>query len=152
LRVLLARQWPRLLETGPGVDSPIPCGTPRKKGGPARVCACGATGRHKGNASKRVMTALGAIVLWRAYFYCPACRLGGYLVDHFLGLEGFLTRQATRLICLLGGQRSFADAERLLAECCGWKVSDERIRQACQAEATRIACCRAHSPALTPAF
>jgi hypothetical protein len=98
------------------------------------------------------MTALGKVVLWRAYFACPACRLGGYFVDRILGLDGFLTRQATRLICLLGGQRSFADAERILAECCGWKVSDERIRQACQAESTRIANFRADSPAVAEAF
>ena len=98
------------------------------------------------------MTALGAVVLWRAYFACRACGLGGYFADRFLGLEGFLTRQATRLICLLGGSHSFAIAERLLTECCGWKVSDERIRQACQAEATRIAGFRAESPAVAAAF
>jgi hypothetical protein len=98
------------------------------------------------------MTALGAVVLWRAYFSCPACRLGGYLVDRFLGLEGFLTRQATRLVCLLGGQHSFAVAERLLTECCGWTVSDERIRRACQTEAPRIAAFRADSPAVPAAF
>jgi hypothetical protein len=98
------------------------------------------------------MTALGAVVLWRAYFACRACGLGGYFADRFLGLEGFLTRQATRLVCLLGGSHSFAIAERLLTECCGWKVSDERIRQACQAEATRIAGFRAQSPAVAAAF
>jgi hypothetical protein len=98
------------------------------------------------------MTALGAVVLWRAYFACRACGLGGYLADRSLGLEGFLTRQAMRLICLLGGRNSFAAAEQLLAECCGWKVSDERIRQACQAESTRIAGFRADSPAVAAAF
>ena len=98
------------------------------------------------------MTALGAIVLGRAYFSCPGCRLGGYLVDRLLGLDGSLTRQATRLVCLLGGQRSFADAARLLAECCGWTVSDETIRRACQAEAPRIAAFRADSPAVPAAF
>lgn len=98
------------------------------------------------------MTALGAVVLWRAYFSCRACHLGGYFADRILGLEGFLTRQATRLICLLGGQNSFATAERLLTECCGWKVSDERIRRACQAEAAPIAAFRADSPAIAAAF
>jgi TorA maturation chaperone TorD len=98
------------------------------------------------------MTALGAVVLWRAYFSCRGCRLGGYFADRSLGLEGFLTRQATRLVCLLGAQQSFAVAERLLAECCGWKVSDERIRQACQAEAAPITAFRADSPAVAAAF
>jgi hypothetical protein len=98
------------------------------------------------------MTALGMVVVWRTYFACQACGLGGYLADVWLGLEGFLTRGATRLVCLLGGQRSFAVAEQLLIECCGWKVSDERIRRACQAEATPIAEFRAQSPAVTEAF
>ena len=85
------------------------------------------------------MTALGAVVVWRAYFACRACGTGGYLADAWLGLEGYLTRGATRLICLLGGRSAFAVAERLLIECLGWKVSDETIRRACQAESSRIA-------------
>jgi hypothetical protein len=98
------------------------------------------------------MTALGRVVLWRTYFSCEACRLGGPFADRCLGLEGFLTRQATRLICLLGGRSSFAAAERLLIECCGWKVSDERVRRACQAESSGIARFRSESPTLAEAF
>jgi hypothetical protein len=98
------------------------------------------------------MTALGLIVVWRAYFSCRACGLGGYFADRFLGLEGYLTRQATRLVCLLGGRNSFAAAEQLLIECCGWKVSDERIRRACEAESTRIADFRANAPAVAEVF
>jgi hypothetical protein len=97
------------------------------------------------------MTALGMVVVWRTYFACQACGSGGYLADAWLGIEGYLTRGATRLACLLGGQRSFAAAEQLLIECCGWKVSDERIRRACQAEAAQIAKFRAESPAVTEA-
>ena len=98
------------------------------------------------------MTALGMVVVWRTYFTCQTCGLGGYLADLWLGIEGSLTRGATRLVCLLGGQRSFAVAEQLLIECCGWKVSDERIRRACQAEAKPIAEFRAESPAIAEAF
>ena len=98
------------------------------------------------------MTAIGAVILWRAYFSCRSCGTGGYSADRLLGLDGFLTRRATRLICLLGGRNAFAVAERLLAECCGWKVSDELIRRACQAEATRIAAFGASSPAFAEAF
>jgi hypothetical protein len=50
-----------------------------------------------------------------------------------------LSGQARRLVCLAGVQRSFENAELLLKELCGWHVSDERIRQACHAEADRIA-------------
>ena len=76
------------------------------------------------------MAAPGAVVVRRGYFARRACGPGGYFVDRLLGLEGDLTRQATRRICLLGGRNSFAAAERLLRECCGWCVSDERTRRA----------------------
>lgn len=92
------------------------------------------------------MTALGMIVLWRTYFACKTCGMGGYAADGILGLDGFLTRQATRLVCLLGGSNSFAASARLLTECCGWTISDERIRQACQAESTKISAFRSESP------
>jgi hypothetical protein len=65
----------------------------------------GLSSRHSG------MTALGTVLLWRAYFACTTCGLSGYLANRLLGLEGYLTRQARRLICLLGGRHSFAVAE-----------------------------------------
>ncbi len=98
------------------------------------------------------MTALDAVVIWRVDFACRVCGLGSYFVDRILGLEGYLTRQATRLICLLGGRNSFAVAESLLNECRGWRVSDERIRQACESESTRIAAFRANSPTIAKVF
>jgi hypothetical protein len=61
-----------------------------------------------------------------------------YSAGRVLGLESFLARQTARLSCLLLGRNSFAATERLLTECCGCTVSDERIRQVCQAESTRI--------------
>ena len=98
------------------------------------------------------MTALGDAALLRTYFACPGCGQGGAHVDGLLGLENFLTRQAARLVCLAGGQYAFAAAERLLEACCGWSVSDETIRHACQAEARPIAAFRATAPTLGAAF
>jgi hypothetical protein len=98
------------------------------------------------------MTALGKVVLWRISFACNDCGLKGCFADRILGLQGYLTRQATRLVCLLAGQNSFAVAERLLAACCGWKVSDETIRRACREEAKPIAAFRADSPAVAETF
>jgi hypothetical protein len=98
------------------------------------------------------MTALGAIVVWRVYFACRVYGLGCYFADRFLGLEGYIIRQATRLICLLEGRNSFALSVQLLGECCGWKVSDARIRLACEAESTRIVDFRANAPAVAEVF
>ena len=92
------------------------------------------------------MTALGPITVRRVDFTCFACGLGRHPADAHLGIDGHLTTQAIRLICLAGGQRSFANAEMLLKELCGGRVGDERIRQACHAEADRIRAWRADAP------
>jgi hypothetical protein len=86
-----------------------------------------------------MMTALGRSELLRTYFACPGCGQGGAHVDRLLGLDGYLTRQATRLVCLTGGRVAFAAAAVMLTACCGWTVSDETIRLACEGQATRIA-------------
>lgn len=59
--------------------------------------------------------------------------------DELLGVEGFLTRQARRLVTLAGVDHSFARAQQMLAEFCGWEVDDEVIRQTTHAEARRVA-------------
>jgi hypothetical protein len=86
-----------------------------------------------------VLTAVGPITLRRVYFRCDACCLGEYPLDQPLGLDGSLSKQARRLITFAGGQQSFARAEQILQELCGWSISDESIRQACYTEADRIA-------------
>jgi hypothetical protein len=94
------------------------------------------------------MTALGRAGLLRTYFACPGCGQGGAHVDRLLGLDGFLTRQATRLICLTGGRVAFAAAAGMLAACCGWTVSDETIRVACEGQSDRIDAFHATSAAV----
>jgi hypothetical protein len=86
-----------------------------------------------------MMTSLGRSELLRTYFACPGCGQGGAHVDRLLGLDGFLTGQATRLVCLSGGRVSFAAAGTILEACCGWTVSDETIRLACEGQLGRIA-------------
>jgi len=98
-----------------------------------------------------MMTALGRSELLRTYFACPGCGQGGTHVDGLLGLDGFLTRQATRLVCLTGSRIAFAAAGRMLVACCGWTVSDETIRTACQGQVGRIAEFQA-TPAVGGAF
>ena len=72
--------------------------------------------------------------------YCWHPRDGGtFRADAVLGLDGFLTRQARRLITLVGVEHSFARAQQMLQELCGWQVDDEVIRQTTHAEAQRAA-------------
>lgn len=98
------------------------------------------------------MTALGGLSLRRAYFTCAACGLGASPRDQRLGIDGLLSRQARRLVCWAGGRMAFAQAAEALEQLGGWTVSDETIRQACQAEAAAIATWRGRAEAATAGF
>lgn len=65
------------------------------------------------------MTAVGPVVLQHRDFSCSVCDQGGVGVDRVLGIAGYVTRGACRMVCLLGVQRSFEKAERSLREVVG---------------------------------
>jgi hypothetical protein len=88
------------------------------------------------------MTALGPIRLERQYTWRRSDG-GTFRADGVRGVKGFLTRQATRLVTLAGVEHSFARAQQLVQEFCGWQVDDEVIRRATHAQAGRAAATRA---------
>jgi hypothetical protein len=77
--------------------------------------------------------------LRRLYLVCPRCGTPGYPLDQRLGVTGFVSPHATKLLCLAGASWSFAAAARHLAEFCGLRTCDQTIRAACHAEAGRLA-------------
>lgn len=81
-------------------------------------------------------TALGPVSLSREYSW-HARDGGAFHADAVLGFDGFLTRQARRLVTLAGVEHSFARAQQVLGELCGWQVDDEVIRQTTHAQARR---------------
>lgn len=87
------------------------------------------------------MTALGLVRLNRQYTWHRDDG-GTFPADHALGIDGFLTRQATRLLVLAGVEHSFARAQQVVHEFWGWQVDDEVIRQATHEEARRAAATR----------
>lgn len=88
------------------------------------------------------MTALGAIRIDRQYRWSGGGG-GTFAADATLGIDGFLTRRATRLVSLAGVEHSFARAQQVLQEFCGWQVDDELIRRTTHTQATRAAATRA---------
>jgi hypothetical protein len=74
-------------------------------------------------------------VLVRRYFDCPSCGQGDFGADRLLGVDGYVTRGARRMACLLGVQRSFKKAEVALHEVAGWDLDDDTIRRLCHATA-----------------
>ena len=68
------------------------------------------------------MTAVGPISLDRVFFCCPACSLAGYCVDDILGLDGFLSKSARRIVCFVSSKSSFGGTHDILDETCGMLV------------------------------
>ncbi len=93
------------------------------------------------------MSAAGRVDLRRLYLVCPACGDTCHPLDDRLGIDGFLSPQAARLVCLAGVSWSFDKASSHLAEFCGLRVSDSVVRDACHRRATEVAAWRAESAA-----
>ena len=98
------------------------------------------------------MTAAGVIQVERIYFTCATCRTGEYLLDQRLGMEGYVSPQARRLLCLAGASWSFAGAAGHLREFCGLSTSERTIREACQAAGHALATWQRTDPAAWQPF
>lgn len=67
----------------------------------------------------------------RLYLVCPRCRIGTHPLDRRLGIDGFVSPHAQRLLCLAGASWSFERAAANLKEFCGLSVCDNTIRSVC---------------------
>jgi hypothetical protein len=65
------------------------------------------------------------------YLVCPACNSSHYPLDERLGVGGFVSPAAQRLLCLAGAGWSFDRAGVNLKEFCGLSVCDNTIRAVC---------------------
>ncbi|MCI0456425.1 MAG: hypothetical protein L0Z62_05535, partial [Gemmataceae bacterium] len=118
----------------------------------ARTCTCGRRLWNKGTAGRHVLTAAGTIRLERLYLLCPRCGSSRYPLDDRLGLTGFVSPQAHKLLCLAGASWSFAGAAHHLAEFCGLRTCDQTIRAVCHAAAGLLAEWLHRDPAAGAAF
>ena len=67
----------------------------------------------------------------RVSFTCRTCGTRAHALDDRLGVQGLLTPNAQRLLCLAGAEHSFEKASRQLREFSGLIVCDNTIRKAC---------------------
>jgi hypothetical protein len=107
---------------------------------------------NKGRVGRTVLTAAGGARLDRLYLACPRCRARRYPLDDRLGIDGFVSPQARKLLTLAGASWPFDRAAGLLAEFCGLRTCGQTIRAACHAEAGLLADWLHHDPAAGAAF
>jgi hypothetical protein len=84
------------------------------------------------------VTAAGRVELTRRSTRCPDCGLTCYPADARVGTGGFLSPQATRLVCLAAASWSFDIASDRLEEIAGLRVDDETIRRHCHQAAAGL--------------
>lgn len=94
---------------------------------------------HKGYAGRNVLTAAGDVRLERLYTVCPRCGASRYPLDDRLGVAGFVSPHARKLLSLAGASWSFAGAADCLAEFCGLRTCDQTVRAVCYEEAGLLA-------------
>jgi hypothetical protein len=80
------------------------------------------------------------------------CGHSRHPLDDRLGVTGFVSPHARKLLCLAGASWSFAGAARLLAEFCGIRTGDQTIRAVCHQEAQAVADWSHADPAAGAAF
>ena len=90
--------------------------------------------------------------LRRVNFVCRRCREGAHPWDQRLGVSGFVSPQAQRLLCLAGASGSFDSSAKNLKEFCGWVVSDNTIREICQQQAVAMGQWQREIPEASQAF
>jgi hypothetical protein len=71
------------------------------------------------------------VTLRRRYFTCRHCGTHAHPLDERLGVDGFVSPHAQRLLCLLGAEHAFERAARLLREVAGLCVCDNTVRRIC---------------------
>jgi hypothetical protein len=71
------------------------------------------------------------VTLSRVYFTCRRCGQHAHALDDRLGLEGFVSPHAQRLLCTLGADWSFERCARHLREVAGLYVCDNTVRKVC---------------------
>jgi hypothetical protein len=71
------------------------------------------------------------VTLERVYFTCRRCRQHAHPLDDRLGLEGFVSPHAQRVLCAVGAEWSFERCARFLRDVAGLVVCDNTVRKAC---------------------
>jgi hypothetical protein len=101
--------------------------------GPAHPCRCGGTARYVDRRPKRFVTAVGELVLERAYYHCAACGYGGCPRDHALGLQAQSVSPAVlRMMGTVGALVSFEQGSELLRELAGVQLDAKHVERSAE--------------------
>jgi hypothetical protein len=103
--------------------------------GPTLPCPkCGKDARYAGRHDKTFTTALGEMMLSRAYYHCQACEAGFCPRDVALGLQDTSVSPAvTRMVGTSAAMVSFAESSDLMGELAGVAVDPKQVERTAEA-------------------
>jgi hypothetical protein len=99
-----------------------------------------------------VLTVTGVVQLKRRYLRCPAGCGGRFPLDERLGINGYVSGRAQRLLTLAAASWSYDQSAELLQEFCGLQVSDTTIRSTAQEHGEQMRRWQQQHPAACTAF
>ncbi len=88
----------------------------------------------------------------RVYFRCRRGGLYAHALDERLGVTGFVSPHAQRLLCLAGVEQSFEKAARRLRDLAGLVVCDNTVRAICDRHGTTARAWQREDPVASRGF
>ena len=119
--------------------------------GSERPCVCGGMARYVERREKRFITAVGELLLARAYYHCAGCGRGVCPRDHALGMEAQSVSPAVlRMIGSVGALVSFEQGSELLGELAGVRLDAKRVERSAEALGAEMADDEQHTVQVAP--
>jgi hypothetical protein len=95
-------------------------------------CACGSQANYVRRREGVSLTLVGRVKYRRAYYVCPACHEGHYLLDQRLGIEpGQMSAEVVKVAARLGVEDAYGSSQATVRETALLELSPNRIRAAC---------------------
>ena len=102
--------------------------------GKTSLCACQRLARYVAGYKKQVVTRCGAATLWRAYYYCGACRKGFCPLDARLGTgRGACSAAVRALLSRFASYLPYRTAAAEMQTICGVRLCASTVRREAQA-------------------
>jgi hypothetical protein len=101
---------------------------------------CGHKARYREMRARHVLTAVGEVELWRAWFLCPHCHNGQCPADAALDMEKTdLSPGVRRMLALVGSEAPFDHGRQQIELLAGLKVTAKAVERTAEAIGADIA-------------
>lgn len=103
-------------------------------------CPCGRQAHYREMRSRRLLTAVGEVELFRPWYLCPQCHAGQFPADAALDIEKTdLSPGVRRMLALVGSETSFDHGRRQVELLAGLTVTTKAVERTAESIGVEIA-------------